>query len=279
MLQVFDGDIEPKYMQALMLIVAAMYMLLKEKVLVAEVRLAKLFIEDFYITIGELFGDRNLTYNMHQATHYADCVLNWGQLYHYSTFPFENANGMLQRLIHGTYNIEAEVANSFKIVSSLSILKQYSDEVNIHHYDELKLNGAAVAMQTLPNNVIQFLQQQNLHDANFYLRATVNGIKYNSIHYTREQIHCNSLAMYDSHYGNVVLFCSQNNVVTCILQKIRINGKKFRINRKQYQLDHILNFTVTNNLINIPVNILKCTIIKLNENTLCKPVNLVEINL
>jgi hypothetical protein len=31
MLQVFDGDIEPKYMQALMLIVAAMYMLLKSQ--------------------------------------------------------------------------------------------------------------------------------------------------------------------------------------------------------------------------------------------------------
>jgi hypothetical protein len=56
---------------------------------------------------------KNLTYNMHQATHYADSVLNCGQLYHYSTFPFKNANGMLQRLIHGTYNIEAEVANSF----------------------------------------------------------------------------------------------------------------------------------------------------------------------
>jgi hypothetical protein len=96
----------------------------------------------------------------------------------------------------------------------------------------------------------------------------------------REQKRNNSIAVYGNiNYGSVLAFCVKNELQFCIIKKIKINGPKFRINRRRLPLDHILRFNYTNDISHIPIRMLKCTAIKLNDNTLCKPVNLVEINL
>jgi hypothetical protein len=279
MIEVLHEEIEEKYLQALMHLVAAMYIFLKDEVRVAEVTLARMLLQDFHESVEDLFGAGNLTYNMHQMLHYADCVLNWGQLFQYSTFPFENANGMLQRLIHGSHRIETEVANSYRIISCMSILDQYSDENQVH-FRETKMLGAPISLASLPNEIVEYLQERDLSDSSIYLRAKVAGIKYHSINYTRELKRMNSIAIYDNDsYGTVQVFCIKNNVELCVIKKIKINGPKYRINRRRYQLEHILRYTDTNDFVQFQVRRLKCTAIKLNNNTLCKIVNLVEVNL
>jgi hypothetical protein len=45
------------------------------------------------------------TYNVHLLLHAAECVSNWGPLSKYSTFQFENYNGILLNYFQGTQKV------------------------------------------------------------------------------------------------------------------------------------------------------------------------------
>lgn len=47
--------------------------------------------------------------NVHMLQHVSECVQMWGPLWAYSTFHFENANGYLKYLFHGTRDMTKQV--------------------------------------------------------------------------------------------------------------------------------------------------------------------------
>ena len=54
-------------------------------------------------------GERFQTYNCHSLLHLADDVKQRGPLWTHSCFPFEDCNGDLKDLFHGTQNIPGQV--------------------------------------------------------------------------------------------------------------------------------------------------------------------------
>ena len=52
---------------------------------------------------------KNMTMNIHSLLHLPQCVRNLGPLWAHSCFPFENANGELLKLFHGSQGIEKQV--------------------------------------------------------------------------------------------------------------------------------------------------------------------------
>ena len=57
-----------------------------------------------------LIGDRHYSPNVHMILHLPDAVRNLGPLWAHSTFPFENMNGWLNDLYHGTRDPQKQVA-------------------------------------------------------------------------------------------------------------------------------------------------------------------------
>lgn len=54
-------------------------------------------------------GERHMTINIHNLLHINASVQNHGPLWANSTFEFEDANGELTALFHGTQNIDMQV--------------------------------------------------------------------------------------------------------------------------------------------------------------------------
>ena len=85
-------------------------------------------IKYFVMMFSTLYGERYMTLNVHQLLHLPDCVRNIGPLWAYSCFSFENANGELNRLFHGTQNIELQILSSVNIIHHLpSLLESLPD--------------------------------------------------------------------------------------------------------------------------------------------------------
>lgn len=54
-----------------------------------------------------------MTFNVHLLTHLAKSVKLWGPLWVHSAFVFENANGGLLKLVHGTKCVALQIVNKF----------------------------------------------------------------------------------------------------------------------------------------------------------------------
>lgn len=57
----------------------------------------------------ELSGKQFQTFNVHQLLHLAEVVRDLGPLWSNSCFPFEDYNGDLRDLFHGTKNVDGQV--------------------------------------------------------------------------------------------------------------------------------------------------------------------------
>ena len=57
-----------------------------------------------------------MTINIHNLLHLPDTVKRLGPLWAHSCFPFENANGELLKLFHGSQAVEKQVRFYFDLV-------------------------------------------------------------------------------------------------------------------------------------------------------------------
>ena len=53
------------------------------------------------VNVENLYGLEKCSYNMHQLTHMAESVKQWGLLWAWSIFPFEDNDGYYKKLNHG----------------------------------------------------------------------------------------------------------------------------------------------------------------------------------
>ena len=85
----------------------------------------------FHELIPQLYPETLLTANFHMLVHLSDCVKDWGPLWGYSTFGFENLNGYLRQYAHGTGNILPQLVECFMMhqaSNSATTPKENNDE-------------------------------------------------------------------------------------------------------------------------------------------------------
>ena len=106
------------------LLVYATYILLQEKITAQDILQCKRMLMEFVINIPALYGDRYLTSNVHLLLHLTDRVADLGPLWSTSCFYFEDFNGQLRRLFHGTQSIEKQIAFAVCVHQSLPKMAQ-----------------------------------------------------------------------------------------------------------------------------------------------------------
>ena len=101
-----------EYFQHYILLVEAIFLLLKQSITVPDLQHSSLLLKKFYILTRRLYGERYYTYNMHNLVHLVDCVKDLGPLWTFSCFFYEDLNGDLRHLFHGTQSIHIQIVTS-----------------------------------------------------------------------------------------------------------------------------------------------------------------------
>ncbi|KAE8741791.1 hypothetical protein FOCC_FOCC012680 [Frankliniella occidentalis] len=137
-LPVFEQHMKEPYFGHFKKLVCGIGLLNQASVSVSDVQLAREILTSFVRQTQELFGLRNMSYNMHCVLHLPDTVLSLGPLWVSSCFAFENVNGVLSRLVHGTRFAGSQIQSNLgllrkipSIINSLqnNVVKSYCSKV------------------------------------------------------------------------------------------------------------------------------------------------------
>lgn len=112
-----------KYVQHWLLLSKVIYILLGDNISNEDIEEAETLLRLFVSLVEKLYGDRQLTYNVHMLLHLGLCVKRWGPLWAWSAFPFESFNGFLSRIVHGSKHIGQELINNIIIAQGVQVLK------------------------------------------------------------------------------------------------------------------------------------------------------------
>lgn len=121
---VFRCILATLYYNHFLLLSEAIFSLLMESISVQQIGHAEKLLWNFTSQIGHLYGERYQTANVHLLLHLADSVRALGPLWTHLCFHFEDKNGYLLRLIHGTQNIPMQMVHAVKLVQSVPAISQ-----------------------------------------------------------------------------------------------------------------------------------------------------------
>ena len=103
----------PDYVIHLSLLITSLHILLGTCIRKEDITKCRELLKTFHELLPELYPKTLCTANFHMLAHICDCVEDWGPLWCYSTFGFENLNGYLRKYAHGTGNILPQLVESF----------------------------------------------------------------------------------------------------------------------------------------------------------------------
>lgn len=89
--------------------------MLQSKITKKDLSRGKLLLKKFCVQFEELYGARYETYNVHCLLHLAQKVEDFGPLWCHSCFLYENLNGDLRALFHGSHKVEIQIATAVVI--------------------------------------------------------------------------------------------------------------------------------------------------------------------
>ncbi|KAL1426940.1 hypothetical protein MTO96_003239 [Rhipicephalus appendiculatus] len=92
------------------LLVAGVFLLLKDSVSKADVEQSTLLLTEFVVNVQFLYGKSAMTYNAHQLLHMPKSVLLFGPLRAHSCFVFENSIGKLLKLVTSSNGVAIQIA-------------------------------------------------------------------------------------------------------------------------------------------------------------------------
>ena len=91
--------------------IKAMMLLSGEAIFEKDITESKVLLWEFVDGIRLLYGMEFCSFNCHSLLHAPGCVEDWGPLFSYSAFQFENFNGILLNLFNGANRIDAQISN------------------------------------------------------------------------------------------------------------------------------------------------------------------------
>ena len=101
--------LQTRYLSHFALLSSTIYLLTQDSVTLHQLQLADNMLFEF-VNFQLLYGVSCMTFKVHQLLRMTRSVRNWGPLWAHSTFPFEDWNGRLLKLVHGTRSAANQVA-------------------------------------------------------------------------------------------------------------------------------------------------------------------------
>lgn len=121
-LPVLSIIMDPVYFNHYLLLYQGIYLLCQESVSDDDIQMSQQLLDLFVKRFQELYGLRYMSSNLHGLRHLPAVVAELGPLQFSTCFLFEDLNGMLKHLTHGTQHIGLQVQSNFGLVTRLSFL-------------------------------------------------------------------------------------------------------------------------------------------------------------
>jgi Transposase family tnp2 len=198
---ILNGILEERYLLHLCQLVVGLLLLLGDDILPEEINFAEELLIDFNRTTLEYYSADEMTYNNHLLTHAADCVRDWGPLWAYSLFQFENANGVLGDLFQGTRVVGMQIVKKVIIIQ------------------ELRSTGSSCMTNSKSTSFMESLMDNKAYHAKFY--RCRNGVTFLGVRkkYTLNDEEKKILLKKQYSVPNIENIWSYRNML--------LNGKKF----------------------------------------------------
>lgn len=116
---VMCGILPEMYLHHYMLLVQSIHILLRDCITDEMVQQSKELLRHFCLRLVWLYGERTAKYNFHQLLHLPFCVENLGPLWASSCFFYEDLNGDMRSLFHGTQSIEKQILQAVSVMQNL----------------------------------------------------------------------------------------------------------------------------------------------------------------
>lgn len=117
-------DILPnEYFEHYKLLVLGISLLYQEDISSEMVDLADEALREFVARYEQLYGLEHITCNVHQLRHLAETVRNTGPLWTTSCFPFDDLNGKLKALVHGSKSADLQIFFNISLYINANTLK------------------------------------------------------------------------------------------------------------------------------------------------------------
>lgn len=234
--------LDEKLVQHWMLFVSALFILLKKNIKESDLEIADQMLNSFVEQIKDIYGESAYTYNVHMLLHLVLVVRRWGPLWASSAFIFEDKNGFLSKLIHGTQNLSAELTKTLKLIYCINSLESRT-VANLD--DDLKFSIPIDISENI--EATQFLSNQGYAKTKLYGRASLQTKSFTSYLYDRNMKYCNSRIEYlnsenDNCYGKIVCFLeTEEKTKLCLINVFDVIETNFFVqNEFNYKVDHLL---------------------------------------
>lgn len=116
---VLKGILPTRFFKNWMKFVQLMHILLSACVPADKMSMIQQHMFEFLKEYESLYGMEYMTYNAHLLTHLVGSVADWGPLWGYSAFPFENLNGRLLKFVCGTRYAASQIVDKYCILQAL----------------------------------------------------------------------------------------------------------------------------------------------------------------
>lgn len=126
------GILPEDQFQHFSLLVYSVFILLQERITSEDLANCRRMLMEFVLNIPVLYSERYSTSNAHLLLHLVDKVQDLGPLWCSSCFYFEDFNGQLRRLFHGTQHIESQIAFAVCIHQMAQSLQVGSSELDFY---------------------------------------------------------------------------------------------------------------------------------------------------
>ena len=131
------GLLPEEYFQHFLLLVDAVFVLLQDSISPEQLSKSARMLKHFCLRVESLYGKRYETFNVHCLLHLVPCVENLGPLWASSCFCYEDYNGDLRKLFHGTQNVEFQITFAVcfqqKIPELISLLPFGSSQLEYYN--------------------------------------------------------------------------------------------------------------------------------------------------
>ncbi|KAK3929712.1 Lysine-rich arabinogalactan protein 18 [Frankliniella fusca] len=290
-LPLFNGKLPDPYYQHWLLLVAAVFSLLKETISEDDLNSSDVMLRLFVRDIGALYGANCYTYNMHNLIHLTTQVRRWGPLWATSAFLFESCNGYLGKHVHGTKNLGQELINNIKNSQSVPVLENIVNSSDGgYNFKSSHLNcqllGKPLQRDILTHDELTAID--SFRDIGIYVlyqRAKVLYDNYTSRIYDNNRKRANSFVLFTGEngkqkYGQVIIFVkSGQSLLLCLVRVYKILQKNLLFHKDtRYVIRHLLPVQETDDLIMIPVENLMRKVLKVGMYVGFRP-NTYELNM
>lgn len=217
---------KPLYLEHFMLFCDAVHLLSSDTITEQGIKNADKMLAQFCATFPALYSRRYCSSNLHSLLHLASKVRLLGPLCVQSCFFFEDLNGDLRALFHGTRNIPEQILHAVSVQYTLpkaldlfEVIDSAADKfIELVHgkkrsnYETITANCDALGYMTtmsVPNFVLPIHNQSSWEYQKFY-RLRVGRFVIHCIEYNASKVHNNRIISFsfdgETSYGEVQYF-------------------------------------------------------------------------